>query len=223
MARITSLTVFTFVTLVSYTLLATLFASFVYATPFENPYAGQTTDWQFYSQYQYSEVHNITFPSTTYYTTFSPDRRLIWENTLFTDNDKLWFARKDTWLGILWYNMAGSPITEQDIIDDFDTDINYSKYIFDQGGSFQTDVYIYPYTDANGTFIYYPINESITQGYLTVYMGVNNTTPTTFDIGILFGILTGFYYYGAPVVISIIIGGIWWILCLLTLVKLVIG
>ena len=219
MARVSSFTIFLWTTLVLYTILSGAVYAALQGEEYSSPY--QTSLVEEGQQYQYSEIHNITKGGSVDYTTFSPDRRVRWNVPLHPDY--LYFYRKDTWLGLVWFQMSNSPISEEDIIENFDTSKNYSKFVFDLGGQFQTDVYIYPYMASNGSFIYYPINESIANGKLTIMMGTNLTSYTYFDIGLLTGIVTGYASYGAPTPIAVIVGGIWWILFLLGIVKLVIG
>ncbi|MGP3705232.1 MAG: hypothetical protein ACKD6O_08090 [Candidatus Bathyarchaeota archaeon] len=225
MARITSFTVFCFVFLIVYTLGCSFWLAYAngqYA--FSNPYSGKVSYWEYSQYYVYSEVHNITFPSVTVYSVFEPDRRIEWVDVWFTDNDKFYLSRKDTWLGILWFQMSGSPITEQDVIDRFSTDKNYSKFTFDAGGTFQTDVYFYPLMASNGSFIYYPISESISHGALTVYMGVNATVPSSFNVGLLFTFLNPLLNTNLmPYIVEQFLTTVWWILMVLALMKLIIG
>jgi len=220
MARISSFTVFVWVTLIVYTIVAGAMVSVVTGTTYTSPYT--TTITQEGQMYRYSEIHNITKGTQVdYAANFTPDRRVRWNIPLFPD--RLGFYRKDTWLGLVWWQMQDSPITEAEIIADFDTSKNYSKYSFDYGGAFWTDVYVYPYMYGNGSFVYYPINNSIANNKLTILLGTNQTSYTYFDIGILTGIVTGYNSYGAPAEVSIVIAGIWWILLVLGIVKLVIG
>jgi len=219
MARVSSLTVFTVVTLVCYTILGTAIYSVFAGTTFSDPYGGKVAGWEYAEDYLVSEAQNMTKNSATYFTVLDPDRVIDWWATLK-------FYRKGTnwWDSWLLFEMSGSPRTEAEIIADFDTDKNYTKYIFDEGGDFETHAFIYcKWSDGTGsTYDFYPIADSIANNELTIVLASDAQYPS-YDIGILIGILTGFYFYGAPFEISVIIGGIWWALCLLTLVKLVVG
>jgi len=220
MARVSRFTVFLWCTLVVYTVLSGYVVATLQNSEYTNPYptetiiAGKT--------YQYTESFNLTFNSEHVASTFSPDRKISWQDPLFGVNG-FYVARKDTWFGIVWIPLSGSPVSTDYIIENFDTSTNCTVVIFDSGTQFQTDVYFYPLIGSNNTFVYYPMNESIANNAVTVVMGVNSTTYTFFDISMLYGVVTGYNSYGAPTPISVLIGSIWWILFLLALVKLVIG
>ena len=212
------MTVFLWTTLVIYTILSGVWLSVVSGSEYSSPYVA---DLEEATGYSYSQVKNVTRNDCVVYDTFNPDRRMCWRPDVW-GTYKFGCERKDTWLGILWLSMANT-VTEQEVLDAWDPDKNYSKIVYDLGGVYQTDVYIYPLMGPNYTFIYYPLEASLGNNSCTIMLGTNYTQYTRFDISFLTAPVTGFLGYGMPSELNIILGTIWWILFALAIAKLGLG
>lgn len=218
MARVSSFTIFVWVTLVVYTLISAGLVSVINASSYQNPYNTSTLPEG--SNYVYSETHNITYNGGNFvYSSFIPDRRINWRWALA---DEFLVQRPDEWLGWFWYTLTGCPTDQNTIIADWSNTTGYSFYKLDAGSPYQTDMFCYPLLNSTGR-IYDNMTQSVANNIMTVLLGSNLTATTMFDISALTGIATGYSGQGAPIEIAAIIGGIWWILLLLGLVKLVTG
>lgn len=236
MARVSSFTIFMLVTIVCYTLFSTAFFAVIEGSDVEDPYGGRVSSWEYTAAYPYSQAQNFSLVAgnQVFYEDLEPTRQV--KINFATDpitalliGDGIRFKRAgvDWWNSWYYYEMTGSPVNKDRLLGQWDPYTNYAKFIFDQGGQFETHAFIYPawLTDETGNrtgYAYPTITASITAGVLTIVLATNASYPT-FDIGLIFGVLTGFSAYGAPAPVAIIIGGIWWILVILVIVKLVVG
>ena len=229
-SRIDGITIFLAVTLVLYTILANgVMATFTTAK-FVDPYGGRTIDIELGEDYEYNDIKNVTgglFPEVQVFTVLNPDRTITWNKPLFGENH---FAvhcyGKNWWDSWSHFKLEPKGLHEDEILQIYNENRNFSKVIYDQGGEFETHVFYCPlfyYNETNGvTYLDDSLEDSFSNNKITVIMATNQTFYN-YDIGQIFGLLTGFSTHGMPYEVSVIIGGIFWVLLILLLVKLVVG
>lgn len=231
-SRIDGITIFLTVTLVLYTVLTTgLFVTFT-GIAFIDPYGGKTLNIDLGEEFELSEAHNVTgglIPPDIKFTDLTPDRMIRWSYNFLTNDDfdvlcygKNWW---DSWIPTV---LNPKEIEEDELLQIYDTNMNFSKVVYNHGGEFETHVFYCPLfyyneTSEEVTYIDENLETSFDNGEITVVMATNQTFTSTYDIGKIFGILTGFSTYDMPVEVSAIIGGIFWVLLMLLAVKLVVG
>jgi len=230
--RIDGFSIFLMVTLVLYTIIAGGVSSAFAGSTFTNPYGGSDLSLELAQNFTYYDVQNLSKPALGYnqveFSPLNPNRRAYWVNSIFGED---YFNFKANgigfWESLTYYQLEPSEISETEVLANYDFDKNYSKYILNVGGQkLETYVYIHPQFYDNGThvtFLYDSLEESIDDGEVTIFIGVNATFPD-FGARDLMGVIIGFTpASGTPNAISILISGVWWIMFLLLLVKLVIG
>lgn len=231
MARVSGFTVFLVTTIVVYTLLSTAAFAAVTGTEFNDPYRGKAKNWEFAANFAYSEIQNVTVPDLVgevLYNDFVPARK-IWGTIQIIEGNRMHFGRfgTDFWNSFWCYEMEGSPVPYVELINKWDPETMCTELILDQGGPFETYAFIYPVwedtEEETRIYLYGTLKASIDVGNLVTVVLATNASYPVYDIGIIFGVLTGFSGFGAPTQVAIIIGGIWWILVILLIVKLVVG
>lgn len=230
-SRIDGLTIFLVICLILYTILVGgVYATFTSDT-FTDPYAGKTINVGEIGDYTYNDIENITRPLFTndaYFEDLDPNGKITWWNDVFGDDYFLPFRLGiDWWDGWVFYPLEPERIYEQEIINDFNDEQNYTRYFCDRGGKLETTLFFCPLfyyneTSEEVTYIYDGIEESFENDAITIIMA-SNMSYTGFDIGKVMGLLTGFSTYDLPFEVSVIVSGIFWGLLVLTIVKLVIG
>ena len=227
-SRIDGITIFLAVTLVLYTILvAGVYATFT-DVGFVDPYSGKVANLEFSQEYENNAIENATLGDWTEFTDLDPNSRLYWSDAFIGED---WFQvnRYGTnwWDGWLTYTLNPDQLYVSDVLDQYDTDLNYTKVVFDLGGDFETAVYFCPLfyfndTSEEVTYIDDALNTSIDNGVISVVMATN-ASYSSYDIGQVMGALVGFSTYDIPMEIAVITGGIFWVLLILLLVKLVVG
>jgi len=230
-SRIDSLTIFLAVTLIMYSILSSaVFATFE-GVEFVDPFSGKTFDIDLGEEYEFNDVKNVTVGGILEYTSFTelnPDRNIAWYRIPFQSGKfQVTCQGKNLWDSWTQFNLKPEELTESQILTVFDNTMNFSKFIYNQGGEFETAVFYCPQfyyneTSEQPTYLYDSLEESFDNDIVTVIMATN-ATYVNYDIGRIFGVLSGFSTYGMPYEVSVLLGGIFWVLLLLTLVKLVVG
>ena len=231
MARISGFTVMVAVTLIIYTLLASGIHATVYGSVWLDPYAGKFFDWELSEEFAEWEVANLTEP--TLYTEhrfedLDPDALLGWNNAIFgEDFFKTYRYGVDWWESWIYSSVQPSTLYKDEILENYEADKHYSRFVHQLGDAhYETHVFYYPLfniTAGEIIFLYDDLQTSFDNGNLTVVMATNNTYPT-YDVFSVFAIVSGFSAYeGTPTEISALIGGIWWALLILLIVKLFVG
>ena len=231
-SRIDGITIFLTVTLILYTVLCNgVFATFTSST-FVDPYGGKHYNIDLGEQFEFSEVENVTggiIPPNVMFSDLNPDRAVRWSQPFFTENyfsvvcyGKNWW---DSWIRNV---LNPEKMTEAKLLQIYDSDMNFSKVAYNIGGEFETHAFYCPlfyYNDTSEevTYIDEDLETSFDNGEITVVLATNQTFVNTYDIGKIFGILTGFSTYDMPLEVSAIIGGVFWGLLILLVVKLVVG
>lgn len=243
MARISSLTVFIFTTLIIYTIIGGLFSAWAstgstsgYTTPYSSTLPISV------GSYTYSETHNITDGAAlTTYTAFTPDKYLSWGifpySGFVTTKEGNLFGFIPWHFPADWYydsndTKIGTELSEATVNNTFTTTLNASKFRIDIGTAYYADAYFMPCYNSTG-FVYDCDNasrlmlNSLGNGTVTVFIGSNSTDFSYFDLSVftsaVSNVLTGFYGIGAPMEVSIILAGVWWILLALGIAKLILG
>lgn len=231
-SRIDGITIFLSVTLVLYTILCNgVFATFT-SENFVDPYGGKHFNLDLGEEFDYSDVENVTggmIPPNIMFSDLNPNRAVRWSQPFFSSNylsvvcyGKNWW---DNWVATV---LNPEKMTESKLLQIYDSNMNFSKVSYNIGGEFETHAFYCPlfyYDEVSGEIIYIDedLETSFENGKITVVLAINQTFINTYDIGKIFGILTGFSTYGTPMEASVVIGGIFWVLLILLAVKLVVG
>ena len=230
-SRVSSFTITIAVILVVYTLLASGIHSTVYGTIWLDPYSGKFFDWELSEDFAEWEVTNMTEPAIYTEHRFEdldPDGLLAWNNAIFgEDFFKTYRCGVSWWESWIYSSVQPATLYKDEIIENYDPINQYSRFVHHQGDTqYETHVFYYPLfniTDSEPFFLYEDLQTSFDNGEITVVMATNNTFPT-YDVFSIFGIISGFSAYeGTPVEISALIGGVWWCLLILLIVKLFVG
>lgn len=228
MARISSFTITLGIILVVYTIIGGNIVGMYEGTGTIRPYAGKVLNVDYLDNFVEYEYQNVSFNNGAYentYFTLSPDRAVMWRDAWFEED---YFNIESK--GLEWYStytkLEPKKVYESVLITNFNYEKNYSRQVFNLGGKLETTMLVYPlfYTDSeNITFIYDNLEDSFNSDEVTVLLGSNSTYPS-YDVFNFMGIVTGFVGYGImPLEISILIGGLWWVMFLLMLIKLFVG
>ena len=239
MSRVDTLTVFLVVIIVVYSALATgIVAAFAV-----EEYEGDSKDFDLLDalDWEVSQYENISkpviFENKVEYTDLDPDRevrwtQLIFEDVLKVDSKGIGFPDNVFWTKLNPEGISDSQnnVLESFIIDNFDTEKNYTYIVFNSGGKLETHAlfsiqFYYNVTGDAITYLYDSIEDSIDAGELTVMLGTNLTYIDAFDVGKITSTIIGFgsIYTGIPAEVNFLISGIWWILIILLGVKLIVG
>ena len=231
-SRIDGVTIFLSVTLVLYTILCNgIFATFTSAS-FVDPYGGKAINLDLGESFEYNDVENITggiIPPKNYFTDLNPDRYVIWSQPfLVTDYFEIYCHGKNWWDSWGKFRLKPNTMTENELLQLYDSDMNFSRVAYNVGGEFETHAFYCPlfyYNETSGevTYIDEDLETSFNNGEITMILATNQTFLNTYDIGKIFGILTGFTTYDIPLEAGAVIGGIFWVLLILLAVKLVVG
>lgn len=230
-SRIDGITIFLTVTLVLYTILCNgVFATFTSDT-FVDPYGGKVYDIDLGEEYENNDIQNVTgalFPTNVKFDNLDPDREMGWHTPLFGES---WFEvvcyGKNWWDSWSRFGLNPTSMKEAELLEIYNENQNFSKVVYNHGGEFETHVFYCPlfyYNETNGvTYLDDTLEESFSNNKITVVMATNQTFSSSYDIGKIFGILTGFSTYSMPYEASVVIGGLFWVLLILLIVKLVVG
>jgi len=231
-SRIDGITIFLTVTLVLYTILVNgVFATFT-SSSFIDPYGGKVYDIDLGEEYQNNDIQNVTgdiIPSMIKFENLDPNRGIKWFRPFFIDGSFTVHAYgKNWWDSWVSFTLNPKEIWEADLLQLYDSDMNFSKVVYNHGGEFETHVFYCPLfyyneTSEEVTYIDENLETSFDNGEVTVVMATNQTFGSSYDVGKIFGILTGFNTYDVPYEASVVIGGIFWVLLILLVVKLVVG
>lgn len=232
-SRIDGLTVFLLISLILYTVLVSgVLATFTSST-FIDPYGGKSLEIDLGEEYEVNDFGNVSLGGLlqegTRFEGLTPDRLCRWYVGFFEDNHFVINSYgKNWWDSWTMFKLEPEKMYENEIEELYDYEKNYTKVIYNQGGEFETHVFFSPlfyYNDTSEeiTYLNTTIHESIDNELITVVMATNQTYSNIYDIGKIFGMLTGFSTYSMPTEISVIVSGIFWGLLILTAVKLVVG
>jgi len=244
MARVDDVTYYLVIVIVVYTVLAGGITAGYAGTTYETD--ENSLDLYDLLDFEDSQTENISkptipvFPETVYYDTLSPERLVNWRVELLTD-DFFYIDAKGIGFpaNLIWNNLKPegldpddfdtlAGVSEQYIIDNYDTDKNYTRVVFNKGGQLETTALFSPQFDYNGTVIswaYENMTAAIADGELTVTLGVNATYIDAFDVNKILGNMVGFgaIYGDMPQEINMLVSGVWWALIILLGVKLAVG
>jgi len=230
-SRIDGITIFLCVTLILYTILANGIMATFTADKFVDPYGGRTIDIELGEDYEYNDIKNVTggmFPESQVFTALNPDRKIDWYLPLFGKPHFTVYCYGKNWWDS-WTTQKLVPVRtyEDELLQIYNENRNFSKVIYNHGGELETHVFYCPlfyYNESAGevTYLNDTLADSFDSNKITVIMATNQTFYN-YDIGQIFGLLTGFSTHGMPYEVSVIIGGIFWVLLILLLVKLVVG
>ena len=231
-SRIDGITIFLSVTLILYTILCNgVFATFTTET-FVDPYGGKVYNLDLGESFEYNDVQNVTggiIPPDIMFTVLNPDRMVRWHQPfLVEDSFNVHCFGKNWWDGWTHTKLDPKGLTEAEILQVYNEDKNFSKIVYNLGGEFETHAFYCPLfyyneTAQEVTYIDEDLETSFDNGEITMILATNQTFLNTYDIGKIFGILTGFSTYDVPQEASVVIGGIFWVLLILLAVKMVIG
>ena len=230
-SRIDGITIFLCVTLILYTLLANGVMATFTEDKFIDPYGGRTIDIELGENYQYNDIKNVTggfIPDQKHFTALDPDRTIKWTIPLFGEQHFTVHCRgKNWWDSWTFQILDPKELSKSDVLQNYNEYRNFSKFTYNQGGEFETHVFYCPLfyyneTSEEVTYLNDTLADSFTSNKITVIMATNQTF-FNYDASQIFGLLTGFSTHGMPFEVSVIIGGIFWVLLLLLLVKLVVG
>ena len=231
-SRIDGITIFLSVTLVLYTILCNgIYATFTTAT-FIDPYGGKAINLDLGETFECNDVKNVTggiIPPKNTFDGLNPDRYVIWNQPfLAKHNFGVWCHGKNWWDSFSKFQLSPKYTSEDELLQLYNTDMNFSRVIYNLGGEFETyafycPLFYYNETSEEITYIDEDLEISFDNGKITMVLATNQTFLNTYDIGKIFGILTGFTTYGMPLEIGVLIGGVFWVLLILLAVKLVVG
>ena len=230
-SRIDGITIFLTVTLVLYTILCNgVFATFT-GSSFVDPYGGKVYDIDLGEEYQHNDIKNVTgdiIPSMIVFDNLDPDRAIKWYRPFFIDETfTVHSYGKNWWDSWVTFTLNPKSISTDALLQIYNSDMNFSKVVYNHGGEFETHVFYCPlfyYNETEGvTYLDEDLETSFDNGEITVVMATNQTFRSSYDVGKIFGILTGFSTYDIPYEASVVIGGLFWVLLMLLIVKLVVG
>lgn len=244
MARVDNITIFLVVVIVAYTTLA----GGITATYAGLTYEGDDNSIDIYDVLNYADTETMNlsrpavpfFPETAYYTGLSPERSANWRLEIISE---AFFYVEAKGIGfpanLIFNNLEPeglepnsfgtlSGVSESYVIDNYDTDKNYTHVVFNKGGQLETHALISPQFNYNGTYITYMydnMTDAINNGEVTITLGVNASYIDAFDVNKIMGNIVGFgaIYNEMPTEVNIFVSGIWWALIILLGVKLVVG
>lgn len=232
-SRIDGMTVFLVVTLIVYTILvAGVYATFT-DSEFETQYGDLPSDFRLGEtvSFTYNDYKNVT-PSFfagigVEFTELSPSRYGYWW-------DK-WIGEPVVYIRISSINWWQYGTVKQEpehtiewILDNYDYDLNQTTWIVDKLTDWETWVFIKPqlyYNETSGevTYLYDSLEESIENDVFTMVLSTNATLEDNFNIGKVFGLLSGLDLGGLPAEIGYLTSAVFYALLILASVKLVIG
>ena len=225
-SRVDGITMFIGVTLVVYSILvAGVYATFT-EVGYIDPYGGKAVDLNLAQDYEFNDIENVTLGDWTEFSGLDPDRRIIWNDSwLGSDWFSVYRYGVNWWDGWLTFRLEPDEIYVSEVLTLYDSDLNYSKVVFDLGSNFETAVFFCPlfhYNETGVTYIDSSLSDSIDNEVITVVMATN-ASYASYDIGHIMGALTGFSTYDMPSELGSLTGGIFWMLLILLVVKLVVG
>lgn len=231
-SRIDSFTITVAVLLITYSILVAGVVATFTDTIFVDPYGSASADFNLGKDYDVSEVMNITINDFSYPNKFedlTPARIVYWHDS-FVYGETVLSCNSfghNIWDG--WYSYELEPYSgysETEILELVDNQGIQAELPFGLGSDLETYVYCMPLcykaVGADPVYIYESLAESIDAGNMTVIVA-SNATYNNYDIGQAMGVLTGFNTDYYPFEIGVLIGGIWWGLLILVVVKLVVG
>jgi len=230
-SRIDSFTITIGVILIVYTILVAGVVATFTDSDFINPYAGASADFDLGKDFASSEVQNMTLGSmadANKFETLSPDRLIYWYDSFLADQViRCYSFGHNIWDG--WFNFELEPTYGyfyyeiEELVDDSGL---FAELIFHRGLDLETYVYLYPLaykeTGEDAVYLYDTLLESMDDGNLTVIVATNSTYDN-YNIDKAMSVITGFNTDYFPYEIAVLIGGIWWGLLILVVVKLVVG
>lgn len=227
MARISSFTATLGLILICYTIIGGNIVGMYEQTGTVNAYGGKILNVDYLDNFVDYDYQNITLNDGIYDHIYeiNPDRALTWFSDWFSENYFHVESKGLEWWSI-YFALEPKQVYESELIANYNYAKNYSRYVFNLGGKLETTMLVYPqfYTDGeNITFLYDTLEESFEAETVTILLGSNASYPT-YDVFNFMGIVTGFVGYGdIPLAINILLGGIWWVMFLLMLIKLFVG
>lgn len=234
-SRVDNITIVLGITIVLYTILVAGVVATFNNSVFVDPFGGKTVDIELGIDFENSQVMNITregiINSSNEFTDFDPDRIVKWFTVPFSSPRFECLSKGyNFWDNWITFNLdPNDGFTDDEILEIYDEEENRSTVIWSEGGDLETYMFIYPrfwYNETESTelpiFEYDNLTDSFDAGFCTVILATN-ATFNEYGIADIFAVITGFDDTYFPNEISIIIGGIWWVLLILTVVKLVVG
>lgn len=227
MARISHFSIFLGIVLVSYTLIGGNVVNMYEGNPYSNAYSGKVLNVDYLDSFTDYDYQNVSFNNGVFENLYeiNPDRYVMWRDFWITEDGFEVESKGVDWWSI-FTKLEPKSVSESTLLENFDYSKNYSRQVFNQGGKLETTMLVYPqfYTDGeNITFLFDSLEESFDDGNVTILLGSNASYPS-YDVFNFMGIVTGFSGYGnIPTELSWLMGGIWWVMFLLLLIKLFVG